>query len=1152
MTGVVSSRSVLTEAERTNAELGHENLGFLSEAMGVLPAAPPLQVLPPSHRAWDQVAADLPRLWRDVAVRRTLDDLPVLDAGPDALPEESVWRASALMSILAHSYVRSELRASPELLPPTIRTPWEQLTARLDRPRPFLAYNDLIIYNWRLRDPRRPDPYRVENMDLLFPTVDNEEERVFYLTQVEIAAQCAPAVGAVVRAQEAAVRGDADALVTELRALTERFRHITEVSFHKIDPNPYGATHVDQVVWANTGAPFAVPIEEGTAGPSGTSSMLFHIMDIFLGRKHFDSLLGEEIVHLRPWFPRHHQDFLRALEEVSVKRFVEESGDRGLQGVWETLFEAYAGEKGYLGVHRLKVYGFLEIAFKVGRTVTITGFEGAFKEKAHAEVDQELENTRVERYKDRPLHVHHARLTDRTAAGTGSGGPVHRVTLDVEGTGLDFRVGDRVGVLPEASEALVARTVTALHARGDELIPLTSPWQDAVRHRHGYSDPPTSLPLRDFLRFAQLRPLDRDVGKSLVDLTGSPSLGRVLHERTEDQIELWDAFAMVTADGYEVRRLVEADLWESEALSRVVPPERYRLYSVSSPSQVGADGLPTRLELTVGHLRYLSEPPAEGVERQGTASTFLTQDGDDRADEQHVSVQVVRPMRFTLPPDPATPIVMFAGGSGISPFRGFLLQRELQSASGENWLYFATRTRKELYYADELARLVSAEKLRLRVAFSREDVWARFDADAGTWMFDPGDRQRLPSVMEEDANAALLWDLMRSTADGGRGAYFYVCGQAGFASSVYQSLRRIVARFMVGTPDARDRAAAELLRRLFAERRYMQDVFTTFAAHGAPGVAGDGRYDASEIATRNHEDLGYWLVIHGAVYDLTEFQWLHPGGTTIIREFAGTDATREYRAVLHHLNPEVDALLAMYKIGLVRRLDFGTRWGIALTPRDDVTFVTLGDLYRAWVRFLYMLVEMDNALRNDFTYLDQLLTAADDGPDDLSALKVMLGSNTHQRFVKGYFAAAVGDELTHLYALTCGLCASPREDVTRLRSLIEQANETESGHLVRAFEARFAEAYRRVAGGDANPETRERLRVTFATLRENDHMFMLWMISAVREAVKVFEQHEAETLERGGGRLIEALHAVPKIVERSHARLAARLPRLEGAPAPTA
>ena len=59
--------------------------------------------------------------------------------------------------------------------------------------------------------------------------------------------------------------------------------------------------------------------------------------------------------------------------------------------------DMYAGEHGFLGRHRMKVYGYLELAFKVGRSVTIGGFSGAFKDRTWDEVDGELEAARFER-----------------------------------------------------------------------------------------------------------------------------------------------------------------------------------------------------------------------------------------------------------------------------------------------------------------------------------------------------------------------------------------------------------------------------------------------------------------------------------------------------------------------------------------------------------------------------------------------------------------------------------------------------------------------------------------------------------------------------------------------------------------------------------
>ena len=94
------------------------------------------------------------------------------------------------------------------------------------------------------------------------------------------------------------------------------------------------------------------------------------------------------------------------------------------------------------------------------------------------------------------------------------------------------------------------------------------------------------------------------------------------------------------------------------------------------------------------------------------------------------------------------------------------------------------------------------------------------------------------------------------------------------------------------------------------------------------------------------------MIISGRVYDLTEFAHLHPGGLKIIRSYAGMDATDAYQKVLHDVNPEVDAMLGMYEIGAVRRLDFGRAWSVAIASKG-LQFVTLKDVYRAWIQLLY-------------------------------------------------------------------------------------------------------------------------------------------------------------------------------------------------------
>ncbi len=81
------------------------------------------------------------------------------------------------------------------------------------------------------------------------------------------------------------------------------------------------------------------------------------------------------------------------------------------------MLDAYVGDRGWMGLHRIKAYGFLEVAFKVGREVT-TGarFTGLFKDSTWDRVDDELAVVRDER---RPPSAR------RWSFGTPLPGPVH-------------------------------------------------------------------------------------------------------------------------------------------------------------------------------------------------------------------------------------------------------------------------------------------------------------------------------------------------------------------------------------------------------------------------------------------------------------------------------------------------------------------------------------------------------------------------------------------------------------------------------------------------------------------------------------------------------------------------------------------------------
>ena len=100
---MTTALEVLRAAAESRAAAGNENAGFLSESHGLLPISPPLTRLPSSHAVWDDAGAQLPTLFRTFRAREYFDDLPVLPADGEALPDRYLRRACALLGVFAHS-----------------------------------------------------------------------------------------------------------------------------------------------------------------------------------------------------------------------------------------------------------------------------------------------------------------------------------------------------------------------------------------------------------------------------------------------------------------------------------------------------------------------------------------------------------------------------------------------------------------------------------------------------------------------------------------------------------------------------------------------------------------------------------------------------------------------------------------------------------------------------------------------------------------------------------------------------------------------------------------------------------------------------------------------------------------------------------------
>ncbi len=228
---------------------------------------------------------------------------------------------------------------------------------------------------------------------------------------------------------------------------------------------------------------------------------------------------------------------------------------------------------------------------------------------------------------------------------------------------------------------------------------------------------------------------------------------------------------------------------DPEAFVEALEPMQPRLYSISSSLKSN----PGRVSLTVDTVRY----KIGRRERLGAASTFLA---DRVAPNDTVKAYVQKAQHFSLPDDPAAPIIMIGPGTGVAPFRAFLHDRMASKAPGRNWLFYGHQRRDyDFFYEDEFAGMRAAKVLtRLSLAWSRD----------GDEKFYVQDRMR-----------EVGRDLWAWLADG---AYVYVCGDAKhMAKDVERALVDIAAQFGARKTEEAIAFVADLKKR----GRYLQDVY---------------------------------------------------------------------------------------------------------------------------------------------------------------------------------------------------------------------------------------------------------------------------------------------------------------------------------------
>jgi sulfite reductase (NADPH) flavoprotein alpha-component len=368
------------------------------------------------------------------------------------------------------------------------------------------------------------------------------------------------------------------------------------------------------------------------------------------------------------------------------------------------------------------------------------------------------------RSRDNPVEA--TFLSRRLLNKKGSEKETWHIEFDLEGCGLDYVVGDSFGIFAKNDLGLVDQIIALLGASHTTKVRGKTLRECLIEDVSLAPAPDTLFELISFITGGAKREKARALAQG-EDPDGDAA--------TLDVMAALQKFSGIRP--------------HPEAFVEALEPLQPRLYSISSSH----NATPGKLSLTVDCVRYVINKR----KRLGLASTFLAErinPGDK------LKVYVQKAHGFALPADPKTPIIMVGPGTGVAPFRAFLLDRKATGAPGKNWLFFGhQRSDCDFFYSDELNAMKTAGLLtRLSLAWSRD----------GAKKFYVQDRMR--EVGRE------LWTWLAE------GAHLYICGDAKrMAKDVERALVDIIAQFGARSTDEAIAFVAELKKK----GRFQQDVY---------------------------------------------------------------------------------------------------------------------------------------------------------------------------------------------------------------------------------------------------------------------------------------------------------------------------------------
>ena len=395
--------------------------------------------------------------------------------------------------------------------------------------------------------------------------------------------------------------------------------------------------------------------------------------------------------------------------------------------------------------------------------------------------------------------------------GEGSRKETRHIVFELGDSGLDYKVGDALGVVSENPPKIVEELLEVQGWDPEQLVTTHNGERtlyDALKkdfevHLAGkkFVQSLTQKVVSSGMKIS-VKIVSRSRGKDTWNSSAEGDLppGLVKSAPSDDPSEKVAAIVgdekaiedyLWTRDYVDIMREFDVKYAPEEffeLISRLKP----RLYSIASSH----DAHPGYVELTVGIVRF----SYHGRDRGGLCTQFMADEIGTTPKKLGVFMSPTK--SFVLPEDKSTDIIMVGPGTGIAPFRAFMEQRVFDGGNGKNWLFFGDQSSKtEFYYKDEIESWIDQGDL-----YKFTTAWSR----------DQEEKIYVQHRLKE--HGAEVWEWFE------RGAYFYICGDKKYmAKDVHQALIDIAQEHGgMSEADAIHFIEKTMMRE---EKRYLRDVY---------------------------------------------------------------------------------------------------------------------------------------------------------------------------------------------------------------------------------------------------------------------------------------------------------------------------------------